>query len=163
MKSICKCVLCCIYICKTKQGGIDFETSWNVGSPTGVDHAIYDSVHVISIFRWKHCCASIPVHKERKSYTYNKRKWTGNRLGAIRANSQSDISLTVTLYKKSGSYWYKVASWSNSASAISLKIEKKYTVSQGTYKVVTHGSVTTSAGNTEQLSETSNQITYSAQ
>ena len=45
-------------------------------------------------------------------------------LGAIRANSQSDISLTVTLYKKSGSYWYKVASWSNSASAISLKIEK---------------------------------------
>jgi hypothetical protein len=84
-------------------------------------------------------------------------------LGAIRANSQSDISLTVTLYKKSGSYWYKVASWSNSASAISLKIEKKYTVSQGTYKVVTHGSVTTSAGNTEQLSETSNQITYSAQ
>lgn len=83
--------------------------------------------------------------------------------GAIKANSQSDISLTVTLYKKSGSSWYKVASWSNAASDISLKIEKKYTVSQGTYKVVTRGSVTTSAGNTEQFSETSNQITYSAQ
>lgn len=83
--------------------------------------------------------------------------------GAIKANSQSDISLTVILYKKSGSSWYKVASWSNAASDISLKIEKKYTVSQGTYKVVTRGSVTTSAGNTEQLSETSNQITYSAQ
>lgn len=44
--------------------------------------------------------------------------------GAIKANSQSDISLTVTLYKKSGSSWYKVASWSNAASDISLKIEK---------------------------------------
>lgn len=83
--------------------------------------------------------------------------------GSIKANSQSDISLTVTLYKKSGTSWSKVASWSNSASDISLKLEKKYTVSQGTYKVVTSGSVTTSAGNTEQLSETSTQVTYSVQ
>ncbi len=80
--------------------------------------------------------------------------------GLIKANAQSDISMTVTLYKKVGSTWTKITSWSNFTSGISLKLSKVYIVSQGTYKVVTSGSVTTSDGNKEQLTETSSQRVY---
>ncbi len=83
--------------------------------------------------------------------------------GSIKASSQSDIALTITLYRKVGSTWVRVTSWSKSATATSLRLNKAYTVSQGTYKLVTSGSVTTSEGNTENLTETSTQMTYPAE
>ncbi len=82
--------------------------------------------------------------------------------GTIKASAQSDISMTITLYKKAGSTWTRVTSWSSSTSGNSLKLQKTYIVSSGTYKVVTSGSVTTSAGS-EQVTETSSQRVYPAQ
>lgn len=82
--------------------------------------------------------------------------------GSIKASAQSDISMTITLYKKAGSTWTRVTSWNSSTSGNSLKLQKTYTVSSGTYKVVTSGSVTTSTGS-EHVTETSSQRVYPAQ
>lgn len=82
--------------------------------------------------------------------------------GIIATASQSEISMTLTLYKKSGNSWVKVTSWNSDQSGLYLKMQKSYSISQGTYKVVASGSVTTD-GNTERFSTTSNQVTYPAQ
>ena len=83
--------------------------------------------------------------------------------GLIRAEGQSDISLTLTLYRKSGSAWIKVTSWTETVSDVSLTASRTYTVTQGTYKVVLSGKVTTANGETEQISKTSLEVTYPAQ
>lgn len=82
-------------------------------------------------------------------------------VGHIKANDMNnDISMTVTLYKKSGSSWTKVTSWSDSNSGQILEIEKTRQVSDGTYKVVVTGSVTNSEGRKESVRATSTEITY---
>lgn len=74
---------------------------------------------------------------------------------------KSDISMTVTLYKKSGSSWTKVTGWSDSHSGQILEIEKTRQVSEGTYKVVVTGTVTNSEGKKEEVKTTSTEMTYS--
>lgn len=82
--------------------------------------------------------------------------------GYIRANdSESSISITVTLYKKSGTSWNKVTSWNASKKTQSMQVEKTKQVSQGTYKVVVTGSVTTVEGKKENVKATSVEVTYS--
>ncbi len=80
--------------------------------------------------------------------------------GSVKAMASSRISLTMTLYKKAGNVWSKVTSWSTSGTGITLKLQKTYAVSKGTYKVAVAGTVTSSEGNSEHFSETSTQITY---
>ena len=83
-------------------------------------------------------------------------------VGHIKANNmKSDISMTVTLYKKSGSSWTKVTGWSDSHSGQILEIEKTRQVSEGTYKVVVTGTVTNSEGKKEEVKTTSTEMTYS--
>ena len=82
--------------------------------------------------------------------------------GYVKANNaQSSIKMTITLYKKSGTRWSKVTSWSASDTALILEINKTKQVSEGTYKVVLTGSVTNSEGKKESVTETSSIITYS--
>ena len=83
-------------------------------------------------------------------------------VGSIRANdAQSSFSMTVTLYKKLGSSWVRVAGWSDSLSGQILEIEKTKQVTEGTYKVVTTGTVTNSEGKKEAVTTTSTEMTYS--
>ena len=83
-------------------------------------------------------------------------------VGSIRAtDTKSDISMTVTLYKKSGTSWTKVTGWSDSNSGQILEIEKTRQVSEGTYKVVVIGTVTNSEGKKEEVKATSTEVTYS--
>lgn len=83
-------------------------------------------------------------------------------VGYIKANNaQSDISMTITLYKKSGSSWIRVTGWSASDSGLILEIEETRQVSEGTYKVVVTGTVTNSEGKKEDVKTTSTEITYS--
>ncbi len=83
-------------------------------------------------------------------------------VGYIKAsNVKSDISMTVTLYKKSGTSWIKVTGWSDSNSGQILEIEKIRQVSEGTYKVVVTGTVTNSEGKKEEVKATSTEVTYS--
>lgn len=83
-------------------------------------------------------------------------------VGSIRAtDTKSDISMTVTLYKKSGSSWIKVAGWSDSLSGQILEIEKTRQVTEGTYKVVLTGTVTNPEGKKENVKTTSTEMTYS--
>lgn len=82
--------------------------------------------------------------------------------GFVRASSPgSDISFTITLYRKSGTSWSKVTSWSNSDTSLILEIVKNRQVSAGTYKVKLTGSVTDSEGNTESIIASSSEVTYS--
>lgn len=74
-------------------------------------------------------------------------------------NIKSDISMTVTLFRKSGTSWTKVASWSGSNSGLILDIRKTSQVSKGTYKVVVTGTVTNSEGKKEEVKATSDQVT----
>lgn len=65
---------------------------------------------------------------------------------------EQDCSITVTLYKKSGSDWEKVKSWSDSASnGAKASVSKTKAVSRGTYKVVSVGKV---AGETSRATST---------
>ncbi|MBR6862697.1 MAG: hypothetical protein IKM73_15420 [Acidaminococcaceae bacterium] len=80
--------------------------------------------------------------------------------GYIKANTVSDISLTVKLYKQSGSSWSLISSWSCSGNMMILDLLKTRAVASGTYKVVVSGSVTSPSGRTEQVTETSAIITY---
>lgn len=64
--------------------------------------------------------------------------------GKIYANNDnSNITMTVTLYKKSGSAWVRVTGWSDSVTGSDyLSISRNYSVNAGTYKVVVTGTVT---------------------
>lgn len=82
--------------------------------------------------------------------------------GSIVASSkESSISMTVTLYRKSGSTWTKVTAWSDSVSGQAMQIEKTRQVSEGTYKVVLTGTITNSEGKKESINSTSTEMTYS--
>lgn len=82
--------------------------------------------------------------------------------GYVKASqSGSSISVTITLYRQSGTSWSRVTSWSDSDDVQILEIEKNRQVSAGTYKVELTGSVTNPEGKTESISATSAQITYS--
>lgn len=76
-------------------------------------------------------------------------------------SATSDVSIVVALYKKDGSSWRKVTSWSQSSSGrVRLELVKTKTVAHGTYKVVLTGTVTTANGDTERISDTSDYKTY---
>lgn len=86
---------------------------------------------------------------------------SGECIGAISALSGSTISATLTLYKKVGSSWSYVTSWSQSSSSSSLTISGYYTVSSaGIYRVVINGTVTRN-GNSESVSHTSSEASCS--
>lgn len=75
--------------------------------------------------------------------------------------SDSNITMSVTLYKKSGTSWIYVTSWSDSATGVSsLSISESYTVEAGTYKVVVTGMVTDPGVGTENVSLSSLEIIY---
>ena len=82
--------------------------------------------------------------------------------GSIRVYSTtSDISMRVNLYKKVGSSWIKEVGWTNSCEGrMSLSISETYTVTEGTYKVVTTAAIIAEDGNYETVSEESDIITY---
>lgn len=81
--------------------------------------------------------------------------------GDVMTMSNTDsISIMLTLYKKNGTYWQKVTSYSKSLKGRMLELEKTKTVTHGTYKVVLTGTVTTANGDTERISDTSGQVTY---
>lgn len=70
--------------------------------------------------------------------------------------SDSDITMTVTLYKQSGTSWSEIASWSDSATGVgSLTISESYGVDAGTYKVVVTGTVTDPGVGSEDVSKSS--------
>ena len=72
--------------------------------------------------------------------------------GYVIPSGDQDCSITVTLYKKSGSDWEKVKSWSDSAAdGAKASVSKTRTVSRGTYKVVSVGKV---AGETSRATST---------
>ena len=83
-------------------------------------------------------------------------------MGSVTLKSAtSDVSVVLTLYKKNGTSWQKVTSWSQSSSGKArFELTKTKTVAHGTYKVVLTGTVTTANGDTERISDTSGQITY---
>ena len=83
-------------------------------------------------------------------------------IGHVKAsNMQSDIRMTITLYKKVGTAWSRVTGWSASKAGQTLEIERFKQVSEGTYKVELIGSVTNSEGKTENVKSTSFEVTYS--
>ena len=82
--------------------------------------------------------------------------------GYVRANSSgSSISITITLYRQSGKSWSKVTGWSTSGTSLILDIEKNKQVTEGTYKVVLTGNVTSPEGKKEDIKATSTEMTYS--
>lgn len=73
----------------------------------------------------------------------------------------SNITMTVTLYKQSGTSWSEVTSWSDSATGVSsLTISESYSVDAGTYKVVVTGTVTDPGVGTEDVSMSSTETIY---
>ena len=75
--------------------------------------------------------------------------------GYVRANSSGgSISITITLYRQSGKSWSKVTSWSTSGTSQILDIEKTKQVTEGTYKVVLTGNVTSPEGKKEDIKAT---------
>jgi len=62
--------------------------------------------------------------------------------GFVTPTYSDSVSLTVTLYKQSGSDWVYVASWSGSASGgATAGAGGSVNVGSGTYKVITRGNV----------------------
>lgn len=75
--------------------------------------------------------------------------------------SDSNITMTVTLYKQSGTSWLEVTSWSESATGVSsLTIMESYGVNAGTYKVVVTGTVTDPDVGSENVSKSSIEMIY---
>lgn len=75
--------------------------------------------------------------------------------------SDSNITMTVTLYKQSGTSWSEVASWSNSATGVSsLTISQSYGVDAGTYKIIVTGTVTDPDVGSEDVSKSSAEMIY---
>lgn len=75
--------------------------------------------------------------------------------------SDSNITMTVTLFKQSGTSWSQIASWSDSATGVSsITISESYGVDAGTYKVVVTGTVTDPGVGTEDVSNTSVEMIY---
>lgn len=73
----------------------------------------------------------------------------------------SHISLSVRLQRKEGSTWILVKKWSDSCTGYrSISINKTYTVSEGTYRVVASGVITASDGQVEAVSCTTSSRTY---
>lgn len=62
--------------------------------------------------------------------------------GSVTPSGSYSASLTVTLYKKSGSSWNYIASWSGSSTGGSQATASgSASVTSGTYKVVTRGNI----------------------
>lgn len=62
--------------------------------------------------------------------------------GSVSPTGNDSVSVTVTLYKKEGSKWSYVDSWSGNASGgATATASGSATVGKGTYKVVTAGNV----------------------
>lgn len=74
----------------------------------------------------------------------------------------SDVSLTLTLYRQSGNAWIYVTSWTESFTAVKIaNITKMYQATEGTYKLMMSGKVTTAEGNTEYISQSTAAEVYS--
>lgn len=74
---------------------------------------------------------------------------------------ESEISITVTLYRQSGKDWIRVDGWGNLKTGTNmLALQKRRSVEKGTYMVVVTGRVTPKEGNPESVRGTSNIITY---
>lgn len=94
------------------------------------------------------CFADTPTIQPRYSYT-NKAvaelSFSGGKAncgGYVQPSGKYDTSVTVTLYKKNGTKWDYITSWSGSATGGHMAIASgSITVSRGTYKVVTSGNV----------------------
>jgi hypothetical protein len=73
--------------------------------------------------------------------------FSGNKakcVGTVSPSGTYDASLTVTLYKKNGSKWTSIASWSGSAKGgRTASAGGSATVTSGTYKVTTRGKIGT--------------------
>lgn len=75
--------------------------------------------------------------------------------------NDSSITMTVTLYKKSGTSWSKVTSWSDSATGVSsFTLSESCSVDAGTYKVVVTGMVTDPGVGAEDVSKSSTEVIY---
>lgn len=62
--------------------------------------------------------------------------------GKIVPSGDRDVSITVTLYKKNGSNWNYITSWSGSAkNGLAAVAGGSISVDRGTYKVVSSGNV----------------------
>lgn len=86
---------------------------------------------------------------------------TASCYGAVDAPPQYDLSLRVTLMRKSGSIWVTVQYWTATGSFI-VSLVRDYALStSGDYKVVVLGKVLDDNGNViESASKTSSIITY---
>ena len=81
--------------------------------------------------------------------------------GTIRANATtSKVTITLRLYKKSGSSWLIIKSWSKTDQLFKGSISETYTVSAGTYKVIASGKVTSTDGQTEYVSVSTGEKVY---
>jgi len=62
--------------------------------------------------------------------------------GTVAPLTNQDCTITVTLYKKDGTKWVKIKTWSGSAfGGQSAVVNKRQRISRGTYKVVAVGKV----------------------
>ena len=62
--------------------------------------------------------------------------------GSVAPIGNQDCTITVTLYKKNGSTWSKIKSWSGSAEdGWRAFVTESITISTGTYKVISVGNV----------------------
>lgn len=74
---------------------------------------------------------------------------------------ESEISITVTLYRQSGKDWIRVDGWGNLKTGTNmLALQKRRSVEKGTYMVVVTGWVTPKEGEPESVRDTSDIITY---
>ena len=82
--------------------------------------------------------------------------------GYINVMDASDISLTLTLYRQSGNAWIYVTSWTESFASVKIaNISKMYQATEGTYKLMMNGKVTTVEGDTEYISQSTAAEVYS--
>lgn len=73
--------------------------------------------------------------------------------------NDDSISLTVKLFKKEGSGWGTVTSWSTSGRGSGLSLSKTQVVDAGTYRVKVTAKVTPKGGKTETVTRYSAQCT----
>lgn len=81
--------------------------------------------------------------------------------GTIRANATtSQVNITLRLYKKSGSSWLIIKTWTKTDQPFKGSISETYNVGAGTYKVIASGKVTAADGQTEYVSVSTGEKVY---
>lgn len=83
---------------------------------------------------------------------------TASCYGCVSSSSQYDISITMTLMRRSGSIWVKVRAWTNSGS-FSVSLLRDYTLSiAGDYKLIVLGKIIDGNGNVLESASITSQI-----